>query len=750
MAGPGAGSGAKLELLPQTRSEFASKSYWDDFFRGLRSKEGEAGKAFEWYGEWPDLSGIVQAEVGKPAESAEPVLVVGCGNSSLSEDLHDAGYKSVVSVDFSEVAIEEMKAKTEARPGLEFVLMDMLNMNDSWANRYSAVFDKGSLDALVADENEETLAKGREMLKEGLRVLAPGGVYFCVTLAQDHILNLLLEEFTGKPGFKVNFHAFEPKSGSVLLPFLVAIRKVADSEPYSCGVYPEPTHREDASESADTVRGLVSELRLVYHMKQRVRTGGRRGLCAKFALYGNGDTAEPTADGGPRYLVSVIDSCLSLARQKLRCGVFLVPQGREHEWMFSSEEGQLKIATSNGIGRLIVVGMGRGHTFESMEAIQAELSTSMLSFAPPLMKTDEAIPYLTVDSDLGSREVKATINSELSGDLSVEEVRVEDDISGRLVTHRRLVFLDNPNAVQSEAKLLESDKKKQKVGKGKGKGKSKGAKKGQKAKAQGQDAVDQTDSAADASTPAIDHRYLAFEFHQAMVASQFLAKSGPSNSVVIGLGGGALASYLARECSWTSEAPAVTAVELDQAVVGTAKTWFGFEESEAVKLVLGEGVAYLRSDAAVGRTTRSLFVDVDAKDLAQPVLFPPMSFLEQDLLEHVRDQVLEESSGMLVLNLASKSSEKQKEVLSRIAAVFPFVLCAPMHAVGDTNCVVVAFNHAPSASAKDFVLGGRRAALKVGGKHNDGRPCAAFPHNFEEILNSYKLVSAEGDILDLA
>ena len=79
-----------MNLLPKTHSEFASKSYWDTFF----SKKTDS---FEWYGTYHDLCGLLH----KYSKAASKVLVAGCGNSTLSEDLYDVGYRDIHSVDIS-------------------------------------------------------------------------------------------------------------------------------------------------------------------------------------------------------------------------------------------------------------------------------------------------------------------------------------------------------------------------------------------------------------------------------------------------------------------------------------------------------------------------------------------------------------------------------------------------------------------------------------------------------------------------
>ena len=60
-----------------------------------------------------------------------------------------------------------------------------------------------------------------------------------------------------------------------------------------------------------------------------------------------------------------------------------VPQGRETEWLFGTEEGRRQLATSAGFGRLVTVALHREQHYEGMAGIQAELSGKVMELAPP-------------------------------------------------------------------------------------------------------------------------------------------------------------------------------------------------------------------------------------------------------------------------------------------------------------------------------------------------------------------------------
>ncbi|XP_006887490.1 PREDICTED: methyltransferase-like protein 13 isoform X2 [Elephantulus edwardii] len=150
-----------MNLLPKSTREFGSVDYWEKFFQ-LRGK-----KAFEWYGTYLELCGVLHKYI-KPREK---VLVIGCGNSELSEQLYDVGYQDIVNIDISEVVIKQMKEHNASkRPRMSFLKMDMMQMEFPDAS-FQVVLDKGTLDAVLTDEEEKTLQQVDRMLAEVGRVL---------------------------------------------------------------------------------------------------------------------------------------------------------------------------------------------------------------------------------------------------------------------------------------------------------------------------------------------------------------------------------------------------------------------------------------------------------------------------------------------------------------------------------------------------------------------------------------------------
>lgn len=166
-----------------------------------------------------------------------------------------------------------------------------------------------------------------------------------------------------------------------------------------------------------------------------------------------------------RYKLTVVDraDAANIKSKKNKfayaTAVFLIPAGRESEYMFQSAPGLGAIAASAGCARLIAVTFGRPprHSFVSQAAVQAELTYVVQILAAKRAlpgpshgnsTTTSSIPFLALDG-IGERNVLASGVSAISGRYLVEQCVAD---CGRRV--RRLYFLDgNPFVIQSEVEL---------------------------------------------------------------------------------------------------------------------------------------------------------------------------------------------------------------------------------------------------------------------------------------------------------
>lgn len=494
-----------------------------------------------------------------------------------------------------------------------------------------------------------------------------------------------------------------------------------------------------------------------------------------------GESGNSSAVKTPRFSITLVDASASQT-----AAVLLVPQGREHEWMFASAEGQRQVAQSAPMyGRLLFVSLGRGHSFPGgLPAVQAELSPIVARFLPPRLRpapqrgsaapaatggrqpapsaapaVAALVPYLAVADDIGSRDVLEQGTNATSGGYVVEDVEVDEDDDdeaargGGRGRRRRLIFLSNRNAVQSEAALC-------------------------RASARGR---------ATAAAAKVDTGRLCFEYQQAMAAMIYAycvtagagrgdaveatAPSAPLRVCVLGLGSGALASFLTamppaaymRASRGAFSHAEVDAVELDADVVALARRHFGFvmhrfarvdagaaaptwvelrppsatdgstadaavraatagdaaaQPTNRMSVLVGDGLAYIGSPAAAAAAYDILVVDVDTKDLSTAVAFPPAAFIAPEALARMRAALA--PSGLLLINFSCRSPSLHASVLSELARAFG--------GSGGGSALQVALQ-ADDSDANNSLIGacadgGRRAAILLAAAQP---PAAAAP-----------------------
>jgi len=86
------------------------------------------------------------------------ILIIGCGNSILGEEMYDDGYKNIVNIDIAESVIEKMKLRINGRIGLIYETMDATEMTKLKDAEFDLVIDKGTLDAILNGENSSFIA----------------------------------------------------------------------------------------------------------------------------------------------------------------------------------------------------------------------------------------------------------------------------------------------------------------------------------------------------------------------------------------------------------------------------------------------------------------------------------------------------------------------------------------------------------------------------------------------------------------
>jgi SAM-dependent methyltransferase len=91
---------------------YGDETYWDNRY------SQDAG-TFDWYQRYAGLAPLINMYIPKQNK----ILMVGCGNAAISEDMVCDGYQDIVNIDISAVVIEAMREKYKDMPQLQCNLL---------------------------------------------------------------------------------------------------------------------------------------------------------------------------------------------------------------------------------------------------------------------------------------------------------------------------------------------------------------------------------------------------------------------------------------------------------------------------------------------------------------------------------------------------------------------------------------------------------------------------------------------------
>ena len=107
--------------------DYGDADYWDERY----TKRDE--QTFEWILGWKDLKSHIEAlftENQLKNKSEISIMNLGCGNSVLSEDMYDEGYKQIFNMDISQVCIDHMTERNAvSRPEMKWEVMDVRSLS---------------------------------------------------------------------------------------------------------------------------------------------------------------------------------------------------------------------------------------------------------------------------------------------------------------------------------------------------------------------------------------------------------------------------------------------------------------------------------------------------------------------------------------------------------------------------------------------------------------------------------------------
>eukprot|EP00388_Colpodella_angusta_P023750 GDKJ01061354.1.p1 GENE.GDKJ01061354.1~~GDKJ01061354.1.p1 ORF type:complete len:293 (+),score=62.16 GDKJ01061354.1:47-925(+) len=145
------------------RKEFSEANFWNERF-------SEHTVAIDWYCTYKELEDTIEDY----SNSDNKVLMVGCGNSKLTQEIVEARPGiTVEGIDISEAVITQMRDETpeDLRDRLTWKVMDATKTSYN-SNEFDLLIDKGTLDALATSDTTEL---AESLVNECFRVLKPEG-----------------------------------------------------------------------------------------------------------------------------------------------------------------------------------------------------------------------------------------------------------------------------------------------------------------------------------------------------------------------------------------------------------------------------------------------------------------------------------------------------------------------------------------------------------------------------------------------
>ncbi|CAE7683463.1 Eef1akmt4, partial [Symbiodinium microadriaticum] len=151
------------------QAQYGRIHFWDEWY----TSEPEP---FEWYYPYKKFASVINDHVAKEAK----ILVAGCGNSYMMEDMVADEFVDITGVDISRVVIDLMKVRCADYPEIRLLTGNMQDTNLP-KESFDCIIDKGLMDSILCDlKGEEGV---QNLVREVERLLTPDGIFICISHA---------------------------------------------------------------------------------------------------------------------------------------------------------------------------------------------------------------------------------------------------------------------------------------------------------------------------------------------------------------------------------------------------------------------------------------------------------------------------------------------------------------------------------------------------------------------------------------
>ena len=176
----------RQSTVPHNNTTYSQQAYWEERF--------EHESEYEWLVGFDDIRSTLLPLL----HPTDRILVLGCGNSNLSAQLHHAGYPHITNIDYAHTVIRKQAAKHSDKPDMRWLTMDMLHMTFPPAS-FTVCVDKCTMDAITSAEgspwrpNETTRRSIHTLLSSVSALLTEHGRYIQISFTQPHFRHKYLK-----------------------------------------------------------------------------------------------------------------------------------------------------------------------------------------------------------------------------------------------------------------------------------------------------------------------------------------------------------------------------------------------------------------------------------------------------------------------------------------------------------------------------------------------------------------------------
>lgn len=137
------------ETPKEENRHLSRKEYWDERF--IEEEE------YDWLGTFKQMEPFLKPYLESCRGKESSILVIGCGNSSFSPALYDAGYMNITNIDYSNSVITRMyDVHKESRKGMKWLVHDMTDLQPQMfdSHTFDIVIDKAGMDSIMTTEGD--------------------------------------------------------------------------------------------------------------------------------------------------------------------------------------------------------------------------------------------------------------------------------------------------------------------------------------------------------------------------------------------------------------------------------------------------------------------------------------------------------------------------------------------------------------------------------------------------------------------